>query len=397
MSHDQKRPVAALSGRTYVVFLLALLGYLLSSGFGHTGYNNYVLLADAWLHGRVWIDQPAPAIDALKYAGHFYILEPPMPAVLLLPLVAIVGQTANQSFVCIVCGAVAVAAIDVLLGRMAVPSNLRIWIVVFFAAGTVLWWCTAFGAVWMYAHVAGAMFALLVLAEWYGARRPWLLGLLLACAALSRFPIVLAAPPFAVWLWLETMSAHRVRALASLAAGMAPLFALQLAYNWVRWHTLADIGYITWYHQDQIGEPTGSPFRLQYLPFNLFSFFLLGPDYVKEFPWIKPTGFGISLTLTSPALALAFLAPLRNRETIILWSAALLAAIPSLLYYVNGYEQFGMRHSLDFTPFLVPLVARGLTRRPEYLCFGLIVYSVLANAYGLWYSWAYHAYSVVPM
>jgi hypothetical protein len=70
--------------------------------------------------------------------------------------------------------------------------------------------------------------------------------------------------------------------------------------------------------------------------------------------------------------------------------------VPSLLYYVNGFEQFGMRHSLDFTPFLVPLVARGIDRTPRALSIVLVVISLLANAYGMWYSWAYHSFHVVP-
>jgi len=104
----------------------------------------------------------------------------------------------------------------------------------------------------------------------------------------------------------------------------------------------------------------------------------------------------VALTFTSPALALAFLTSPRTREGLVFWSAAVLTALPSLFYYVNGFEQFGMRHSLDFTAFLLPLVARGLQRCPSALSFALIAYSIAANAYGVWYSWAYHGFTVVP-
>lgn len=395
MSPREGRAGAAW-GRTFWVFAFALAFYLVSSGFGRTAYDNYTLLADAWLHGHVWIPNPGPGIDALQYLGHFYIIEAPMPAVLLLPLVLFFGLAASQEFACVVCGAVTVAAADVLLGRMGVSQRIRLATLAFLAAGTVLWWCTAFGAVWMYAHVAGLMFALLGLVEWYGLRRPWLLGFYLACAALSRFPIALAAIPFAWWLWVQTPPAQRVRTLSLAALGAAPLLLLQVAYNEARWHTPTDIGYLEWYHQDQVGEPSGLPFRLRYLPFNLYSFFVLPPELAGTFPWVRPTGWGVALTWTSPALILAVLAPFKQSETRVLWAAAALAALPSLFYYVNGFEQFGMRHSLDFTAFLTPLVARGLARWPHPLAFGLIAYSVLANAYGMWYSWAYHAYTVVP-
>ncbi|HEY5093592.1 MAG TPA: hypothetical protein VII69_00585 [Candidatus Eremiobacteraceae bacterium] len=386
----------AFSLRTWVIFFAGFVLYFLSSGGKQTAYDNYTILANAWLHGSIAIPEPSPAIDALKYLGKWYIIEAPIPAVIMLPLALIFGAAANQTFACVLCGAVAVAAADVMLGRMDVTPATRNWTLAFLTAGTILWWCSAFGAVWMFAHVAGAMFALLALAEWYGHRRPWLLGLLIACAALSRFPIVLAALPFAWWLWVETPPERRLRAFGSAVAGALPLFVLYAFYNEARWGVPTDIGYTVWYHQDSVGEPTGSPFRLQYLPFNLYSFFILPPEFTQSFPWLKPGGLGVSLTFTSPALVLA-LASARGRETIAMWSSAILVAVPSLLYYVNGFEQFGMRHSLDFTAFLVPLVARGMDRTPRWFSIALVVVSLAANVYGMWFSWTYHTFHVVPL
>ncbi len=384
-----------LSKRTWTVFGAAFLLYWLSSGLAHpTVYNNYVLLANAWLDGHVWIDQPSPAIDALRYMGHYYIIEAPMPAVLLLPLTAIFRTDANQTFVAILCAAVTVAAFDVVLGRLEIDGTRRYWLLALAGTGTVLWWCASFPAVWMFAHICGAMFLMLFLAEWYGLRRPWLLGLLIACAALSRFPIVLAALPFAWLLWKDERP-DRLRALLQAIAGAAPLFVLYALYNEARWQTPADVGYTLWYHEDQVGQPTGSPFRLEYLPFNLYSFFLLAPQFDVSFPWLHPTGLGVSLTLTTPAFALA-LGARGSRETLALAAATLLVALPSLTYYVNGFEQFGMRHAMDVLPLLLVLCARGIDRVPRAMWIALIAASILANAYGEWYSWAYKAFTVVP-
>jgi hypothetical protein len=392
---DEPGPSFGVPRRSLLIFGAALVFYLLSTGFKDTAYNNYTLLAQAWLHGHVWIDGPLSGIDALQYAGHFYIIEAPLPAVLMLPVVLLFGAHANEVMVGAVCAAIAVAAADLLFERMGVERKQRAWLTAFFAAGTVLWWCTAFGAVWMFAHVAGIMFALLALVECYGRRRGWLIGLLIGCAALCRFPLILSVIPIMAWLYAYKDSSD-LRTVWSFAAGFIPLLLLYGWYNYVRWHTLGDIGYTLWYHQDQVGEPTGRPFKLHYLPFNLYSFFLLPPEWMAQFPWLKPTSFGVALTFTSPALLLACLARLRSRETLIWWSATLLTAAPSLLYYVNGFEQFGMRHSLDFTAFLLPLMARGLQRAQGTLWYGLIAFSIAANAYGVWYSWAYHGFSVVP-
>lgn len=398
MMAESQRLTPAISRRTLAVFAMALAVYLVSTGFRDTVYNNHVLLAYAWLHGHIWIDGPVAGIDALLYQGHYYIIEGPFPAVLLLPLVAIFGLQANQVILAAVCAAVAVAASDVVFERMGIEPRLRNWLVAFFGLGTVIWWCEAFAAVWMLAHVIAVMFAMLALAEGYGKRRPVLIAVLLSCMTLTRFPMVLAIVPISYWLFADDRGSAKGNAKAAwtFIAALVPLVVVYVAYNYARWHTPNDIGYTLWYHQDQVGEPTGPPFKLHYLPFNLYSFFFYPPAFMEDFPWLKPTSFGVALTFTSPALVLACLANPKTREGLVFWSATILTALPSLFYYVNGFEQFGMRHSLDFTPFLLVLVARGLQRFPTGLSFACIAFSIAANAYGVWYSWAYHGFTVVP-
>lgn len=396
-SEPRPQLASALSLRTFAVWGAALFVFLVSSGFKRTAYDAYSLLAATWLQGHLWITSPGPAIDAVGVNGHYYIIEAPLPGVIMLPFVAIFGPRASQEFVCVLCAAIAVAAAHVVLERIGVGGWRRWLLVAFFALGTAIWWCSAFGAVWMFAGVAAAMFVMLALAEWYGHRRPWLVGLLVMGGALCRAPVILSLLPLGAWLWSEGADRKEsVRRLLQFAAGVAPLLLAYFAYNDARYGTFADVGYTQWYHQDQVGQPTGSPFRLQYLPFNLYSFFVLAPDFNRMFPWFHLSGFGVSLTFTSPALALALAASWRAKETWALWAAIVLVAAPSLLYYVNGFEQFGMRHSLDFVAFALPLVSRGFARVPLGLSLPLIIYSLLANFLGVWYSWAYHAFTVVP-
>jgi hypothetical protein len=389
---------SAFSVRTAAVFALAFLAFFLLSRNDHTAYNNFVLLANAWLHGHVWIDKPESWIDALPYNGHWYIINAPVPAVLLLPLVAFYGANANQTIVSVLCGAIAVAAADVLFARMGASRGWRDRLTLFFALGTVLWWCSANGAVWMYAHVVGIMFAMLALAEWYGSRRPWLIAVLLACAVYSRFPMVLAVPPLLVWMFLAAPPERRWRDLMSFAYGFVPFVLASLAYNYMRYHSVTDVGYTLFYHMDAVGgggkqyctsctytgSPTGSPFALQFLPKNLYSFFMLPPQLIDQPPYLQLTGQGVALTFTSPLLLLALAAP-RRLESLVMWAAAFLVAVPSLLYYLNGCEQFGMRHSLDFTPFLIVLLARGVERVPPALSWFLLLFSLAANLFGMIY------------
>jgi hypothetical protein len=68
-----------------------------------------------------------------------------------------------------------------------------------------------------------------------------------------------------------------------------------------------------------------------------------------------------------------------------MWILTILAAAPNFVYYVNGYAQFGMRHALDFEPFLFVLMALALRRGANPVATLLIAYSMIAGAWGVWF------------
>ena len=62
------------------------------------------------------------------------------------------------------------------------------------------------------------------------------------------------------------------------------------------------------------------------------------------------------------------------------WIAILCILLPTLCYYNNGYSQANVqRFTLDFLPFLLLPVARGLTRLPETLWRGFVLWSLWLN------------------
>lgn len=347
-----------------------------------TPYDNFVYLAQAWLGGHSWIDWPGAWIDALPYGGHYYVIEAPLPAVLLLPYVALAGLHANQTLLSILLCGVAIGAAWELGERFGLSRWSNAWICAFFLAGTDLLWCATFGDVWFIAHVSAAAFTMLALAELAGSRRAWLVALLAACAFESRFSLVLAVPIYFVML----LSADdRKRVIAQFAAVLVPVALLWAWYNQARWGTWNDIGYTAWYHQDQAGMPTGSPFRFAYLPYQLWSFFVQGPTQLTVFPGLRPEISGVALTWTSPALILALFARSPLRWTISLWILALVTAAPNFVYYVNGFAQFGMRHALDFEPFLLALMMLAVRDRFAQWGYVLIAYSCIVGLWGIWY------------
>jgi hypothetical protein len=381
----QVRMKAAYWAGAAAFAVTALVGHLRA-----TPYDNYVLLAQAFLHGHVWIDWPGAYIDALPYGGRYYIIEAPLPALLMMPLVAIFGTHANQTLVSALLAGVAIGATWELGERFGVARAHVAWICAFLLAGTDLLWCAMLGDVWFIAHVSAVCFTMLALVELAGKGRGWLVMLWAACAFESRFSLIVAVPVYAYILLADP---HKPLALAagwrcrlsSMARVLAPVAVLWVLYNYARWGTWNDIGYTAWYHQDQAGSPTGSPFRLAYLPYQLWSFFVQAPAEIPQFPGLQPSYSGIALTWTSPALLLALLATKPARWVIALWIAALLAAAPNFLYYVNGFAQFGMRHALDFEPFLVALMLLAVRHRYPAWGYVLTAYSILAGLWGCWY------------
>ncbi len=372
---------------------LALVAILLGSGFKATAYNNYVLLADAFLHGHVWIEQPQAGIDALLRNGRYYIIEAPLPAILLMPFVAISGMAVNQTLLSAVLGGVAIFAAWTIGARLGLSQVTNAWLCAFLLLGTDLYWCSMLGDVWFVAHVSAVAFTLLALAELLGARRAWVVALCAVAAFESRFVLVSVVPVYAVLLVLDrTSSEERRRVLVSYALTLLPFALLWAGYNEARWGLPYDIGYSTWYHQDPIGETTGSPFQPQYVPFELYSFFVLTPAFYPKWPYVVPTIIGIALTWTSPALALAFLARAPRPLVLALWAATLLIFIPSILYYANGATQFGMRHALDFEPFLFVLMALGVRGGMPSWGALLCSYSIAVGVWGAWFWRTFYRY-----
>ncbi len=369
----------------YLAGLVAFVVTALISRFHPTPYNNFVLLADALRHGHAWIDWPGAYIDALPYGGRYYVIEAPLPALLLLPFVAIFGLQTNQTILALVLTGIAIGAAWELGERFEVRRSSIAWICAFLLAGTDLLWCGMLGDVWFLAHVSAVCFTILALVELAGKRRGWLVALFAACAFESRFSMALAVPVYAYLLW----PAHGRRSMASFASVLAGVALLWVAYNFARWGVWNDIGYAAWYHQDEAGMPTGSPFRFEYLPYQLWSFFVQAPTQIAEFPGLRPEYSGVALTWTSPALAVAFFARRPLRWVIGSWAATLLTAAPNFLYYVNGYAQFGMRHALDFEPFLVALMLLAVRERIALWARVLIGYSCAAGLWGCWYWLSY--------
>lgn len=430
------------------VVLVCLVLYQLTRPAYQAIYNHFAWQAEAWLEGEFAIRYPVE--ESAEGPGNAYFNDvvrvvdesgaptgrgmipfPPLPAVVLLPFVALFGLAVDQTFLAIVIGAFDVAVAFWLLGRLPLRPAVRNLLTVFVGAGTGLWYAASLGSTWFFAHVValGLTLAAVGLALDGEAReavrdpdagRPLLephqvvAGLLLGVAATGRLTVLLGLPFF---LFVGAGGGWLRRGLAAAAGAAIPVLGL-VAY------TLAATGepfnpvYEALYRLEitaypELGyNPAWALQDLRYVPQNLA--LMLGglpevmPPCAPGVPrepfsaagcsWLVPADRGTSLLLSSPAwlLVLPALGLLRDRRV----AGALLAtgaiALVNLMHFSQGWVQFGYRFSLDFAPFLLVALALGTERflgpRDERrrarwaVVGGLVVLSIAIQAWGI--AWA---------
>ncbi len=162
-------PIAIASGLAVVLVMLAI--YTASNQNRTNFYNHFVWQASAWLEGESAIRYPVYESDGLGVSndlfqdvlpivdadgnetGRGFIPFPPLPAVILLPFVALWGLTTDAQFIATVLGAIDVGLVYWMLGRLGTRRSIRLLTTVFFGVGTVFWYTAELGTTWYLAHI----------------------------------------------------------------------------------------------------------------------------------------------------------------------------------------------------------------------------------------------------
>jgi hypothetical protein len=385
-----------------VVAVSGVMYWLAARGFD-AGRGDFFYLADAFLHGRTWLTfRPGP-YDVIALDGRFYVPFAPFPAIVLVPIVAVLGAVGADQVESGINAALAAAAVGLcwmLLGRIGVRRLFdRLALTILFGFSTQLVWVTARGGVWHTGQIIATILTLLCLIELWGKQRPWIIGLLAGAAFLTRAPLAFAIPFFALML------AARPGAEGAEIAGRNPA-AFARAIPWRRWGELAlgvlpAIVFFLAYNQVRFGSPWESGyglaalpafleekraqgmFALAHIPMNIDLFLFHLPSQIPEFPFFKPDGLGMSVLLTSPGLLYAVRADWRRPRSWWLLGAAVAVLIPTLLYYGGGWLQYGYRYFLDSVPFVIALcgIAAAWRGRIGYGWLALIAFGTVVMAF----------------
>ncbi|HEX4355585.1 MAG TPA: hypothetical protein VHZ95_21815, partial [Polyangiales bacterium] len=228
-----------------IVFVVCAAIYVATLGArvrGPSDNPHFVSLAESYLHGQLSVvgDRPPGYNDWAHYKDHWYVVFPPLPAVLILPAVAVWGSAVWDRLYWALFAGLGPALLFVLLrhlreargsGRSARED---LALVALFAFGSAYYYTAVQGTVWFAAHVVAVPLIALYVLWSLDARRPLLAGCALALCLATRpstFALGLLFP-------LEALAAdgggERIdwrRLLGRCAIFAAPL-VLVLAIEW---------------------------------------------------------------------------------------------------------------------------------------------------------------------
>jgi hypothetical protein len=373
----------------------------------HTAYNHFALLAESWLHGRLDLGAPPPSYaggnDFASYQGKWFVVFPPLPSVLLLPLVALRGgaERVPDGLCFLLLAGLAPATLFLALEKLRRRAESRrselenVVLAVLFCLGSVYFFCSLQGTVWFAAHVVAAVLTAAYLLFAFGGERPVLAGLCLALGFATRTPLLLAAPLFVVEALRETGVAaplgaplwarYDVRRLLKLlgwfALPIVVVVAVCLWHNAARFDSALEPGYrylsVVW--AKRIAK--WGLFDYHYLAKNLGVVLTSLPWFPAEGGPLQINAHGLALWVTTPMYLWLLVARRWTALSRALLLCVGLVALPTLLYQNTGWIQFGYRFSNDYAPLLFVLLAIvGPPLRGAFLVAAAL--SVVVNFFG---------------
>ena len=353
-------------------------------------WAHYIYLADAFLHGQLHLFRvPDDAGDMAQVGQKLYVVFGPFPALLLMPLVPLLGRDTPDVLVLAVTALVGVWSFLRLLVALEVPGG-RVRLAcatLTLALGTAMHYGAPMGNVWLHAQITATTLQICALLA-AATGRPLVTGVLLGLTVLTR-PTTTLAAPFAAWLLTsrgERVAGAPAMSTRSWLALLLPVvggIAIHAVYNQARFGSPTDAGY----HYILMGPDFQAlvkrygRFSLHFLMGNLRGW-LWRPPYWNGSA-IVPDPHGMSLLITTPWLLFALCPRKVSRlEWLALANFAVICA-PSLLYYNDGWVQFGQRFALDGIALALLAATCGAARAPLALVLLFTSWGVGVGAWGL--------------
>ena len=360
--------------------------------YDNAGPNNpYILFAESLLKGELTLSPTMKIGDLVYYQNHYYLPYPPLPSIILLPFVALLGAPhVNTVIIATIMACISLYLMYQIFLRLEISKDYFNWMMLaaFFGTG---YWFALFTShhVYAFAHITSFMFQLFIINELLGKKRWWLVGIFIGCAFLSRqLTILYILFAFGFMVYLSRNQKERITYMhfLSLCASAGAFILLYMVYNYLRFGNPLDTGYGHIVYIGVLNERVSQygVFSAKYFLFNLYSIFIKGFNVEFEgrtYLNIKDMDlWGTSLLSASPFLIASIKAVWPSVLKFSALATVFMILTIQLFYHNNGFHQINTtRFSLDFLPLLLVLTALGARHIPMWLFKGMIGYAIVLN------------------
>ena len=270
----------------------------------------------------------------------------------------------------------------------------RILLALFPIFGTWTWCNLGFGGAWQIALGLALMCQTAALYFSLVRPSPFVAGAFFALAFGNRTELLITLPLYLYFLWRQPNGTtvnwknfkrgfrENMPMLARFLCVPIILALLTAAYNFARFHSIFDFGYI------HIPEVRDEPwyehglFSIDAIPWNMYTMLFQGFESISYFPYIQPNGFGCSIFLASPFLCLLFRQG--GRYEVVAWVAITLLTLVLWCHGNPGSWQFSYRYAMVLLPWMFLLLTGNGPAKITVSETFLFAVSVAINAMATW-------------
>jgi hypothetical protein len=384
-------------------------------------YTNQI--ASALLHGQLGLQEKPPdwLNEMIPWQGRYYSAFPLGAVLSMLPVALLRNTGLIQNFPGHVLAAL-IAGLCVYfffqlakafkgdwnnsspIHPLALSPLRRVLLALFPVFGTWTWCNLGFGGAWQIAlglallGQAAALYFTLVrppaAPESSGGGSPFVAGAFFALAFGNRTELLITLPLYLYLFWRQPtgkmtnwknlrrgVQENRQMLIRFLSLPVT-LGLLTAAYNFTRFHSIFDFGYI---HIPEVAQEPWYQhglFSIHAIPWNVYTMLFQGFESIAYFPYIRPNGFGCSIFLASPLLCLLFRQG--GRYKTVAWVAISVLTLVLWLHGNPGSWQFSYRYAMILLPWMFLLLTGNGPPNISLPETSLFTVSVAINAIATW-------------
>jgi hypothetical protein len=370
-------------------------------------------IASALLHGQLGLQETPPdwLNEMIPWQGRYYSAFPLGAVLSMLPVALLRNTGLIQSFPGHVLAAFIAGSCVYFFFQLAkafkgdwnssspirplAPSlSRRVLLALFPIFGTWTWCNLGFGGAWQIALGLALLGQTAALYFTLARPSPFIAGAFFTLAFGNRTELLITMPLYLYLFWHQPNG--KVLTWKNLKRGVQEnrqmlirflilpviLALATAAYNFTRFHSIFDFGYI---HIPEVAQEPWYKhglFSIQAIPWNIYTMLFQGFESISYFPYILPNGFGCSIFLASPFLCLLFRQG--GPYKVVAWIGIASLTLVLWLHGNPGSWQFSYRYAMILLPWMFLLLTGNGPAKITVPEISLFIVSVAINAIATW-------------